>query len=106
MIHFELKNIILLQNLQSIDYQKIVHQLISFFLIQLLIQKKLIDRFLKIWDSLEPGEWKNYDYLPNHPSDVKVMKPVFDIMQEFIGRSNVDMINSVKKYFEGLKNGK
>jgi Txe/YoeB family toxin of Txe-Axe toxin-antitoxin module len=62
--------------------------------------QRVFDKLIRIWEEIEDKEWMNYTF---SPSDVKIMEPIFYIMQEFKGRSNVEMIKAVKKNLEGYK---
>ena len=66
--------------------------------------QRVWDKLVKFWESLDGKTWQEYPNFPQNPSDVTVMQPIFEIMQEYRGRSTVEMIISIKQYLE-RKNG-
>jgi len=61
--------------------------------------QRVWDKLVKLWESVEGKSWQEYQLFPQNPSDVKVMKPIFEIMYAHNG----DFKETLKKIKEHLE---
>jgi hypothetical protein len=62
---------------------------------------KVFNKFCKLWESVDPGAWKEFRFIPKDTGNTVTMRNIFEIMVKHKGDTNL-IIKLVKDYLEGI----
>ena len=68
--------------------------------------QRVFDKFINTWHAFDPNAYRDWYAYPEEISRNPLMEKVFYIIREYQGRSNVEMVAAVKKFFEDNKNAR